>query len=57
MNKVPGRKFLPMVVLFLIAFYVIKQPEAAAHTLNQIIDALTSGAQSVTSFVNNVDKS
>jgi hypothetical protein len=48
---------MPMVVLFLIAFYVIKQPDAAAHTLNQIIDALTSGAQSVASFVNHIDKS
>ncbi|HEY3683559.1 MAG TPA: hypothetical protein VGL93_10990 [Streptosporangiaceae bacterium] len=57
MGKVPGRKFLPMVVLFLVAFYVIKQPDAAAQTLNQIVDALTSGAQSVASFVNHVDKS
>jgi len=55
--KVPGRKFLPMALGFLVVFYVIKQPDAAAHTLNQIIDALTNGAQSVTSFVNHIDKS
>ena len=57
MTKVPGRKFLPTVLLCLVVFYVIKQPDAAAQTLNQIIDALSSGAESVASFVNHVDKS
>lgn len=57
MGKVPGRKFLPTILLLLVVFYVIKQPHAAAETFNQAIDGLTSAAQSVTTFVGGVSKS
>jgi len=56
-GKVPGKKFLPTVLLLLAVFYVVKQPHAAAHTLNAVVDGLSNVAQSVTSFVNGIHKS
>lgn len=57
MGKVPGRKFLPTIVLLLIVFYVIKQPHAAAATFNHALAGLSNAAQSITTFVGSVSKS
>ena len=55
--KVPGKKFLPTILFLLAVFYVVKQPHAAAETLNTIVAGLSNAADSVTSFVNGIHKS
>lgn len=56
MGKVPGKKFLPTILLLLTVFYVVKQPHEAAATLNAIVGGLSGAADSVSTFVGSIHK-
>lgn len=49
---VPAKKYMTWVAVAFVAFYVIKQPDGAAQSVETAANGLASAAGSLTAFVN-----
>ncbi|XVQ10931.1 hypothetical protein ACQP1W_51995 [Spirillospora sp. CA-255316] len=48
----PAKKYITWAAAAFVAFYVVKQPDGAARSLNDAADGLASVAGSLVTFVN-----